>query len=142
MAKEQEQERRSGGENKSRGRSVYVVRGILLVLFNLILYSLLLIAIVWVCRTGYRFSYQVFGEVTVAEAPGTDVSVIIQPEEDILELAGKLEQNGVVVNKYSFFVRTKLMMFDGKILRPGDYTLNTSMTYEEILDKILKSETK
>lgn len=133
MVKEQE---------KEKGRALYIVRGILLVLFNLILYSLLLLAIIWVCQGGYRFAYQVFGAVTVAEAPGEDISITIEPEESVSELSKELENGGVIVNRYSFLVRTRLSMADGRGLREGDYILNTSMTYEEILDKILKSEVK
>lgn len=130
------------GKEQENGRALYIVRGILLVLFNFILYSLLLLAIIWVSKGGYRFAYQVFGAVTVTEAPGEDISITIEPDESVSELAKELENGGVIVNRYSFLVRARLSMADGRGLREGDYILNTSMTYEEILDKILKSEVK
>lgn len=127
---------------KEQGKSTVlsVLRGILVVFFNLILYSLILFAIVWVCKNSYHFAYEVFGDVTVAEEPGTDVVVTIDKDQEALSVSKSLEVDGLVVNAYSFYLRVRLSMADGKVLKPGEYTLNTSMTYDEILDKILKSE--
>ena len=129
MAKEQE-----------RKRVLLVLRGVLLLIFNLIWYSLLLFAFVWICKSTFHFSYQIFGEVTVQEAPGIDVDIVIDENEEPLSFAKELEEKQVVVNAYSFYIRTRLDMMDKMKFRPGEYTLNTSMTYEEILNKVLKSE--
>ena len=47
---------------------------------------------------------------------------------------------GLIANKYSFYVRTRLMDKDEIKLKPGIYTLNTSMGYEDILDILTQSE--
>ena len=65
-----------------------------------------------------------------------------QNENQNIQVSINSENGGVIVNRYSFLVRARLSMADGRGLREGDYTLNTSMTYEEILDKVLKSEVK
>ena len=39
---------------------------------------------------------------------------------------------------YSFYIRLKLSMGKKSIVQAKTYTLNTSMTYDEILDEIVK----
>jgi len=46
-----------------------------------------------------------------------------------MNVASKLELNKIIVNKYSFYVKAKLLKHT---IMPGTYALNTSMTYNEI----------
>ena len=57
-----------------------------------------------------------------------------------IKLRITLYNKGLIVNKYSFYARTRLMDKDEIELKPGIYTLNTSMGYEEILDILTQSE--
>jgi UPF0755 protein len=50
-----------------------------------------------------------------------------------MNVASKLEVNKVIVNKYSFYVKAKLKKY---VIMPGIYTVNTSMTYDEIFSII------
>ena len=50
-----------------------------------------------------------------------------------MDIAGKLELNRVIVDKYSFYFKVKLQ---NKVIMPGTYIINSSMTYDEILDII------
>ena len=50
-----------------------------------------------------------------------------------MDIASKLELNRVIVDKYSFYLKTKLQ---NKVIMPGTYRVNSSMTYDEILDII------
>ncbi len=93
----------------------------------------------------YDFSYQVFGNVAVEAAPGRDVKVTIMKGESTMNIASKLEASKIIVNKYSFFLKLKLSELgkkdnDPETVRydvmPGTYILNTSMSYDEILDII------
>ena len=45
-----------------------------------------------------------------------------------------LESEGLVANAYSFYIRLKLSMGKKSIVQAKTYTLNTSMTYDEISD--------
>ena len=79
--------------------------------------------------------YQIFGEVSVQKAPGTDLEFTINEGESTMAIAQRLEYGKLVVNKYSFYIRAKLDTAGAGIL-PGTYELNTSMTYGEILSVI------
>ena len=46
-----------------------------------------------------------------------------------MRVAAKLEQNRIIVNRFSFFLRAKLMK---KNILPGTYNVNASMDYDEI----------
>ena len=81
----------------------------------------------------YDFCYQVFGDVVVEEKPGVNVEISIPEGTSTMELASKLEMNRLVVNRYSFYIKVKLMGY--KILA-GTYHLNTSMTYDDIINTI------
>ncbi len=81
----------------------------------------------------YDFTYQVFGDVVVEEAPGVNVEITIPEGTSTMELASKLEMNRLVINRYSFYIKVKLLNY--KILA-GTYHLNTSMTYDDIINTI------
>ncbi|HKL99302.1 MAG TPA: hypothetical protein VJZ06_05295 [Mobilitalea sp.] len=106
---------------------------ILRILLNIAFYILIVIATVYVSKAAYNFTYQLYGPVTAAEAPGTRIHIIINKGESTMDVAAKLELNRAIVNKYSFFVKTKLQNL--KIM-PGTYEIYTSMTYKEILEII------
>lgn len=108
------------------------------VLVNIIVYTVLIIAIVKITSWTYHFSYQIYGNVTAESAPGRDVTVEIKEQEGTMEIASDLYEEGAVIDKYSFFIRMKLTTGKKRPILPGTYTLNTSMTYEEILDILTK----
>lgn len=121
-------------------RSITGVRVVLLIAIailtigiNLIFYS----AVVYGTKKGasycYDFAYQVFGDVAVEAGDGRDVEVTIMKGESTMNIASKLEDAKVISNKYSFFVKLKLKEYD---IMPGTFVLNTSMTYDQVLDVI------
>lgn len=102
-------------------------------MLNIIFYILVVAFIIKGADYIYNFSYQVFGSVAKDEKPGTDVTVRIYRGETTMNIAAKLETNLVVVNKYSFLLKTKLKEYN---IMPGTYVLNTSMDYNDILEVI------
>jgi cell division protein YceG involved in septum cleavage len=109
-----------------------------------ILYTLLCVLLVMgtysLSRQGYRFCRDVFGAETVADAPGTDISFLVEKEDDFKAVAARLEKQKIIADKDSFYIRTKLLASKSTTLLPGEYTLNNSMTYEEIIDMLTISE--
>lgn len=81
----------------------------------------------------YDFAYQIFGDVPVEEAPGRDVKITILKGETSMNIASKLEDSKLIKNKYSFFLKLKLKEYD---IMPGTFILNTSMSYDKILEVI------
>ena len=115
-------------------KSARIVLGIIL---SVIFYVLVIIFISRFCRSVYDFGYQIFGNVSVTDAPGTDIDFTIKESESTMSVAAKLEYNKLVVNKYSFYIRAQLSASgEGSPILPGTYELNTSMNYDEILSVI------
>ena len=106
-------------------------------ILNVIFYVLVVAAVYKGSTFLYHFSYEVFGSVARTEEPGTDVPVQIYRGETTMNIATKLETSLVIVDKYSFYVKTKLKNYD---IMPGTYILNTSMDYDEILEIISDSK--
>lgn len=118
---------------------VKVFMGILL---SVIFYILVIVGISKLCDEVYDFSYQVFGNVRAQEAPGFDVDFIVADNEPTMQIAERLEHSKLIVNKYSFYIRAQLTASGrgGSSIQPGQYVLNTSMTYEDILNTITGGE--
>lgn len=97
---------------------------------NLIFYIVVILLVLKASELAYQFAYQVFGSVSVAEAEGKSYTLTVGEGESTMNVAAKLEQNGIVVNRFSFYFRTKLMQ---RNIIPGEYTIDSSMDYDEIL---------
>lgn len=130
------------GGQRSTVKALKAVKVMFGIILSVIFYMLVIVAVSKMCTYAYDFSYQVFGDVAAAEAPGTSVEFTINENESTMSIASKLEYNKLIVNKYSFFVRAKLSTSgsSGKPILPGKYNLNTSMNYEEILSTITDPE--
>jgi len=110
-----------------------IVGFILHLLLNIIFYAIVIFAIYKVGVTTKDFCFQVFGDTTMDAKPGKTMEIVIQEGASTMEVAAALEINKIIPNRYSFFLKVQLLNY--KILA-GTYILNTSMTYDEILDQI------
>ncbi|MDD3173616.1 MAG: endolytic transglycosylase MltG [Herbinix sp.] len=115
-------------------------------LLNIIFYILVIILIVNVSKLAYNFTYQLYGPVTVEQAPGTDIIFQVKEGESTMDIASKLELNLAITNKYAFYLKAKLQK---SVIMPGTYKLNSSMTYDDIItvitdysNSIIKDDTK
>lgn len=81
----------------------------------------------------YDYGYRVFQETPVAEKPGTDVSVEITVGKSALQIGEILEAKGLIRDAKLFYIQNLLSHYKDK-LRAGNYTLNTSMTMEEMME--------
>lgn len=107
---------------------------VLHVLLNIVFYIIVVMLITKYSGVAYDFAYELFGNVTMAsEDEGKDVVIKIKDGESSMSVASKLELNRVIVDKYSFYLKAKLLK---KNIQQGTYTVNTSMNYDEILDII------
>lgn len=110
-----------------------IVGFILHLLLNIIFYAIVIFAIYKVGITAKDFCFQVFGDTTMDAKPGINVEIVIEEGASTMDVAAALEMNRVIPNRYSFYLKVQLM--NHKILA-GKYILNTSMTYDEILNQI------
>lgn len=106
---------------------------LLKLLLNIAFYLFVIFVIMEASKIAYSFTYQIFGQETMEQAPGRDIEIQIKKGESSLNVASKLEVNRIIKNKYSFYVKAKIMNY---VIMPGTYTLNTSMTYDEIFSVI------
>lgn len=106
---------------------------ILHLLLNIIFYAVVIFVIYKVGITAKNFCFQVFGDYTMDAEPGINMEITINEGATTMEVASALEQYRLIPNRYSFYLKVQLMGY--KILA-GTYILNTSMTYDEILEQI------
>lgn len=128
----------AGKAERGSATVLFIIRGFLIFMLNFIFYALVVMGTVEVCKVTYSFANEVFGEVMAEAPPGRDVTFEIRESEDSLTIAKNLEREGVVSNAYSFYIRLRLSLSEKNIVAAGSYQLNTSMTYKEILDEIVK----
>ena len=79
----------------------------------------------------YDFGYRVFTEEAVSPAPGRDVSVSITEGKSVKDIAKLLEDKGLVRDYKLCMVQIYASEYREN-MEPGVYTLNTSMTVEEM----------
>ena len=117
-------------------RTFNTIRFLLALCVNLLLMILVCYGVGTACLQGYHFCYEIFGAVVVEDAPGTEQLFRVNETDTMRDIADRLEQENLIVNSRSFYIRTKLMDPETVVLRPGEYMLNTSMTYEEIINQM------
>ena len=108
-----------------------ITKGALHIVVTILFYALVVFALYQLAGLTYKYAYQVTGSQTVAEAPGTDQEITVTKGEATMKIATELFDKGIVLNKYTFYIRAKLNRKTPII--PGTYTVNSSMTYDDIL---------
>ncbi len=84
--------------------------------------------------------YDAFADTAMAEeGKGRDVTLRIDSGMSAYQIGERLRDNGLIDNPLVFAVQAKLFTESGKELLPGTYTLNTSMTAQEIIE-VLETE--
>ena len=98
-------------KSERRGTTaLFLIRGILIFVLNLVLYSIVLFVAVNACRGTYSFANEVFGDVIAEAPPGHDKSFVVAKSDDLFTVSKNLESEGLVANAYSFYIRLKLSM--------------------------------
>lgn len=96
--------------------------------------ALLAIVVLAIFKTGqkaYDFGFRIFTEEAVSPAPGRDVAVTIVQGDSTMDVAKMFEEKGLIRDPNLFYVQKKCSVYDNDI-QPGFYTLNTSMTAEDM----------
>ena len=108
------------------------ILSVLAILCRILICLFLILMIYRLAFKAYDFGYRVFAEPAVAEGTGIDVVVQIPLGSDASEI-GKILKNAGLINDDKLFVAQELLSeYHGK-LEPGTYSLNTSMTAEEMM---------
>lgn len=115
------------------------VRTMLIVLLNIVFYGLVVFGGVQLWRVGYSFAYETVGDTSRDLPPGATKTFTISDTDGEYEVAARLSEQDLIGNPYAFYVRMQLLKSDGAHMQKGIYTLNSSMTYEEIIRVIYGS---
>ncbi|MBR1758747.1 MAG: endolytic transglycosylase MltG [Lachnospiraceae bacterium] len=108
-----------------------MTKGALHVLVTVLFYILVIIALFQLGKLTYKYAYQITGAVTVDEAPGKEEVITVETGEGTMDLADELYEKGLILNKYTFYIRAKLNRKTP--ILPGTYTISSAMTYDDIL---------
>lgn len=87
----------------------------------------------------YSYGHGLLYEHAMEAEPGTDVSFVISTGETRKEIAENLEEAGLIDNRQAFLLQSRLYKAD---FEPGEYSLNTSMTAEEIIKYLTEEGAK
>ena len=102
--------------------------------FRLFVLAAAIIIMIFCAFSAYKFGIEIFSDRGVEDAPGTDKILEIKSGTSMTDLGKILEDNGVIKNRYVFFVQSKV--FEVSTVQAGDYKFNTSQSGEQILDII------
>ena len=116
-----------------------MVLAVLGMIFKVAVAVLVIVVVYKGAITAYDYGYRVFQEPPVAEKPGMDVSVEITMGKSALQIGEILEAKGLIRDAKLFYVQNLLSHYKDK-LRAGTYTLNTSMTMEEMMEVMSAQE--
>lgn len=97
--------------------------------------AILVIIVMFIRKLGvmaYGYGYRVFSEEAMTSGDGRDVTVLIPLGSSSMDIGKILENNGLIRDRKLFYIQEKLSSYRGR-LKPGTYTLNTSMTAEEMM---------
>ena len=111
--------------------ALVMTKGALHLLATILFYLLVIIALYHLGNITYRYAYQVTGDVTAEEAPGHEEEITIVKGEATMDLAKELYEKGLIVNRYTFYIRAKLNRKTP--ILPGTYVIASTMTYDDIL---------
>lgn len=96
--------------------------------------AILAVCVLLISKAGkyaYDFAYRIFTEEPMSPAPGRDVAVTIVQGDSLMDVCEMLEEKGLVRDAKLTWVQKKVSIYDDDI-KPDFYTLNTSMTADEM----------
>lgn len=100
--------------------------------FSFMIVLLLIYGAVRLCSVSYDYGYRLFTEPAMEEEPGRDVLVQVKEDMSEREIAKLFEEKGLVRDANLFYIQLMLSDYK-KLIRPGVYTLNTSMKPKELM---------
>lgn len=87
----------------------------------------------------YSYGYRIFAEPAVTDGNGKDQLVQVTNFMSASDIGELLEEKGLIRDKWLFVFQLKLSEYSKKLV-PGYYTLNTSMTAQEMM-QVMSGET-
>ena len=103
------------------------------ILYRVVLTVAIILGLIYMGQTTYRFTRAVFSDSAMEEGPGRNVKIDIKEEVGTKKLAEVFEKNGLVEDALVFRIQMKMKNFE-ETVKPGTYEMNTSMSPSEMLN--------
>lgn len=100
---------------------------------RVIILVFIITAVVKLSFWAYDFGFQIFVDAPVTVGSGRDVDVTIPMGKSAMDIGKILESNGLIEDSKVFYFQELLSAYHNK-LKPGFYTLNTSMSVDEMME--------
>ena len=118
-------------KKEAAGVAVYsVVKIVVIILVIMVVYRLGSMA--------YSYGERIFGEPPMESAPGTDIVITVGSEDSVRDIAENLNAAGLIRDAGLFVLQERLAGYKEGV-KAGTYTLNTSMTPEELIQTMAAS---
>lgn len=118
-------------KKEAAGVAVYsVVKIVVIILVIMVVYRLGSMA--------YSYGERIFGEPPMESAPGTDIVITVGSEDSVRDIADNLKAAGLIRDEGLFVLQERLAGYKEGV-KAGTYTLNTSMTPEELIQTMAAS---
>ncbi len=111
-------------------------RTVISVVVKVIVIVAVLLALYFGITEGYKFGYDIFSQKAVDKAPGRDVEITIYDDMTNSEIADALYGKGLILDRTSFSIFLWLFTDSDYGIVSGNYTLNSSMTAQQIIQAI------
>ena len=93
---------------------------------------LIVVVLIFLSGTAYRYGYSVFNETALEKAPGQDVEVVIPEGASPRDIAAILKREKLIEEPGVFWLQERFSDYHGQ-LKGGVYVLNTSMKPSEMM---------
>lgn len=110
-----------------------VVKRVFGISFSILLFILTIYVLYQVGIRSYSFGYRIFTETPIETGDGRDILVQVKNSMGAAEIGELLQEKGLIRDKWLFVLQLKFSEYNKKI-QPGIYTLNTSMTAQEMME--------
>ncbi len=109
-----------------------IVMRLVSISFNVMVFLAIVYGLYQLGLHSYDYGYRIFTEPAVTSGDGRDRLVQVKSSMSAGDIGEILEEKGLIRDKWLFVLQLKLSEYsDG--LKPGRYTLNTSMTIQEMM---------
>lgn len=118
-----------------------IVMRLVSISFTVLIFLMVVYGLYEIGLCSYNYGYRIFAEPPVTAGEGRDRLVQIKNSMSDSDIAKLLEEKGLIRDKWLFILQLKLSGYSGKLL-PGRYTLNTSMTADEMMQMMSQEDTE
>ncbi|SER71712.1 endolytic transglycosylase MltG [Lachnobacterium bovis] len=105
--------------------------------FSIMIILLLVYVLSHFAGKAYGFGYSLFNDESVTKGEGKEVKIVIKSGMSNKEIGELLKKKGLIKDSNLFWIQSEMVSLSSKV-RPGTYVLNTSMSVDEIINKMIK----